>query len=99
MLSGSEPRLSKPRRLEQVLKVIFGLVLVLPLLVWLLTTYETYRSVERDALERTGRMADLLYEHALKVFETQELVASQVEQVHKASSTSTVSYRLKHVIP
>ena len=80
MYSALKPEGSNPQRPEQVLKIIFGLLLVLPLLVWSFSAYQTYLAVQSDAIERTRRMADLLHEHALKVFETQELVASQVEQ-------------------
>ena len=80
MYSALKPEGSNPQRPEQVLKIIFGLLLVLPLLVWSVSAYQTYLAVQSDAIERTRRMADLLHEHALKVFETQELVASQVEQ-------------------
>jgi two-component system NtrC family sensor kinase len=71
----------RPRRPERVLKVVFGLVLVLPLLAWCVISYQTYRTLDADARERTHRLADLLHEHALKVFETQVLVADQAEQI------------------
>ncbi len=80
-MPNSIPRSQQPRGPERALKVIFAVVLIGPLLAWAILSYTQYQSTFAEARERTLRMADLLHEHALKVFETQDIVATQVDQI------------------
>ena len=56
-------------------------VIILPILLFASNAWLSYRAQFVEAGSRLTRTADIVSEHALKVFETQELVVSQVMQL------------------
>jgi two-component system NtrC family sensor kinase len=54
--------------------------LLVPLLIFAAAALWSRGAVERDAWERLGRMVDMLHEHAVRSFETQEIVLEAVDQ-------------------
>lgn len=75
---------------DRKLYLLFGLVLLLPLIGWGFTSWQLYRSFDESARERTLRVADILNEHAIKTFETQELVATQIMQLVSGMDDETI---------
>ena len=65
----------------QALKALAIGSLVLPILLFAGFSWLSYESHWRDAHQYLDRTADLIHEHAIKVVETQELLATQVEEM------------------
>ncbi|MGE0715964.1 MAG: ATP-binding protein [Alphaproteobacteria bacterium] len=68
-------------RSERLLRLLAVGTLVLPLLLFIGFAWRAYELRFREAEEGLGRTVGLLREHAIKVFETQDLVAAQVAQM------------------
>ncbi len=87
------------RRGARTLLALALLALVLPtlFLVWLgFRTYEQHESRARDLLTRTAAVAR---EHAIKVFETHELAAQQVDEILFGLSDSEIRLREAELSP
>jgi signal transduction histidine kinase/CheY-like chemotaxis protein len=66
------------RPLGRALQVLLVAILIVPLLVFAGAATLSYRAHVRDAEDRLVRFLDVVHEHAVKVFETEELAADHV---------------------
>ncbi|MCJ2049466.1 hybrid sensor histidine kinase/response regulator [Methylobacterium sp. J-070] len=63
------------------LRLLAAAALILPLLVFVTASWIAYRNAFTDAAARLQRTLDLVHEHAVKVFETHDLAAAQINQI------------------
>ena len=66
------------RPLGRTLWLLLAAILVVPLLVFAEAATLSYRTYFQEAEDRLARFLDVVHEHAVKVFETEELAAEQV---------------------
>ncbi|WP_407526707.1 ATP-binding protein [Methylobacterium oryzisoli] len=74
------PRRASVSGAERSLQLVVAAALCLPLLVFATGAWISYRSHWREAENRLARTLDMVREHAIKVFETADLVAMQADQ-------------------
>ncbi|HEY0526789.1 MAG TPA: ATP-binding protein [Stellaceae bacterium] len=74
-----ESNLKGIRRLIAWLRGLLAASAVLPLIVMALVASQNYRQVMEDADRVVQRTVDILAEHTLKVFETEELILDRIE--------------------
>ncbi len=97
---------SRVRRAARVPRSTIALLLVsvlVPLMLFALAAFENRRDVERAADHRVERTVRILHEHALKVFETQQLMIDQLNERLRtfdwqdASAVAELRKRLAHL--
>jgi signal transduction histidine kinase/DNA-binding response OmpR family regulator len=88
-----ESALESVRPLGRTLWVLLAAVLIVPLLVFTGAATVSYRSHFRDAEVRLNRFLDVVHEHAVKVFETEELVAGQVKILLRGLADAEITSR------
>jgi two-component system, NtrC family, sensor kinase len=76
-----------------LLKVLVAASLLVPALLFAATAWVTYGKHFRDTEERLERAVDIVREHAIKVFETHELVAAQVAGTLRGLSDAEIRAR------
>lgn len=72
---------SAPGPAERLLRLLTVAALLLPILVFATASWIAYGNAFDTASERLQRTLDLVHEHAAKVFETQDLVVEQINQI------------------
>jgi two-component system NtrC family sensor kinase len=80
---------SRPERSHSAvrpLRMLLVASIVVPALVFTTAAWISYRTLTRDTIELVGREADVLKEHATKVFETAGLVLTEIGAVLAALS-------------
>lgn len=80
-------------RSPQLLKLLLVASIVLPLAVLLAGAHLAYREELEESVRKLSRSVDILHEHALKVFETIDLAAMQVDQVLGSFSDEQIRAR------
>src|SRR5690242_6126666 len=63
----------------RALRLLLAASLLVPASLFATASWITYRSVAHDTVELAGREAEVLKEHAAKVFETAALVLSEID--------------------
>jgi two-component system NtrC family sensor kinase len=72
---------SQERRAIWSLRLLAALSLVFPAIIFVIAASISYRAHVDDAHARLSRAADLVQEHALKVFDTLQLTGSEVDEI------------------
>ena len=70
------------------LRMLLLVSVLLPLTLFGAVAWKNYVDVEERAIERTGRLVDSVREHALKVFETNEVLMGRVDDLLAGKSDS-----------
>src|SRR3981081_4390236 len=68
-------------RSQRPFRVLLLAVIVLPFLLFSISSSLSYQTLNEGARGQLGRTLDAIHEHAAKVFETHELVFNQVDQM------------------
>ncbi|MDN3626995.1 hybrid sensor histidine kinase/response regulator [Methylobacterium isbiliense] len=92
-VAADAPRRASASAAERSLRLVVIAALCLPLLVFATAAWLSYRSHWREAEGRLARTLDMVREHAIKVFETADLVARQVDQSLGEASDEAIRAR------
>ena len=84
---------SSGRPLGRALWLLLSAIIIVPLLVFAGAASLSYRHHFRDAEDRLVRFLDVVHEHAVKVFETEELAAEQVNMLLEGLADADVFAR------
>lgn len=63
------------------LRMVVAITLIAPALLLIYATWQSSRSIDRQAAERIDRALDVLQEHALKAFQTVERSIAEIDEV------------------
>jgi two-component system NtrC family sensor kinase len=75
---------------ERPFAVLLVAVIALPILLFAVSSYLSYRTFVGEARGQLERTLDAIHEHAAKVFETHELVFNQVDQMLSGMSDDDI---------
>lgn len=72
------------------LRVVVAITLIAPALLLIYATWQSSRSIDRQANERIERALDVLQEHALKAFQTVERSLAEIDEVLRDVSEDAI---------
>ena len=87
-----------PRRALSQLRLLLISAYVLPVCLYLLAAFLTYRAFMADARDQIERTASAAAEHASKVFATDELVLDRIAERIAPMSWSEIAHQPKSII-
>jgi signal transduction histidine kinase len=78
---------------DRLLALLLRATVVIPVIAFGLAGWLSYRAEFDDARDRLARTTDIVHEHAVKVLETHDLVAAQVEEILAGLSDAEIRQR------
>src|SRR3954453_15603899 len=89
-MAEEERRAAQAQRPERPFTALLLAVIILPILLFAVSSYLSYETFAEEARAQLERTLDAIHEHAAKVFETHELVFNQVDQMLSGMSDDDI---------
>ncbi|MBV8849945.1 MAG: hybrid sensor histidine kinase/response regulator, partial [Methylobacteriaceae bacterium] len=88
--AGERADARQTRHPERPFTILLLAVIILPALLFVVSSYLSYQTLVQEARAQLDRTLDAVHEHASKVFETHELVFNQVDQMLSGMSDEDI---------